>query len=645
MNIKLKNIVIENFLSIGEASIDFSNNGYTIVKGINLNEDDLAVSNGSGKSSLFEAICWCLTGETIRGIKSDISNINTDGGAYVELNLEVSGDIWKIIRTKDHRQYKTNLKLFKNDSDISGKGIRDSSKILSEYLPDLTSSLIGSVIILGQGLPQRFSNNTPSGRKDVLEKLSKSDFMIEDLKDRISKRKSYLSKELRKYEDAILENDSKFSVVYDKLEKCKTTLNSLKNKQELENALNELLDKKEKLNGEIFNITSSIDSKNISIQELRLKYSTYSKKKSEITLKNSNEKLKEISKEDKWKSNQLGDLNEQLAYLKSGIESLEKEIKKIESIQDVCPTCGQKLIGVKKPSTVNLKEELNDKVNSSKKLTKEIEDINNIYNINIENIGKNYDRKLKDTLYKVEEELKEITECGNTLKNELSDLNKELESLKVSLECVNNNISKIQLEINTLEFTKNQLFNDIESLEKEKADIAEKIMYNKKEKELIESRLDIINKFNTYVSRDFRGYLLNSVIDFINRKAKEYSECIFNTDKINFSLDGNNIEISYCDKQYENLSGGERQKVDLIIQFSIRDMLCKFLNFSCNILIVDEIFDNLDSIGCQRVINLISTKLRDIDSIFIVTHRGDLEIPYDSEIIVEKNEKGVSSIR
>ena len=74
-------------------------------------------------------------------------------------------------------------------------------------------------------------------------------------------------------------------------------------------------------------------------------------------------------------------------------------------------------------------------------------------------------------------------------------------------------------------------------------------------------------------------------------------------------------------------------------------MLCKFLNFSCNILIVDEIFDNLDSIGCQRVINLISTKLRDIDSIFIVTHRGDLEIPYDSEIIVEKNEKGVSSIR
>ena len=241
MNIKFKNINIENFLSIGNASIDFSNNGYTLVKGINNNKDDLATSNGSGKSSLFEAICWCLTGETIRGIKSDISNINSDGGAYVELNLEVSGDTWKIIRTKDHKQYKTNLKLFKNGSDVSGKGIRDTSKILSDNLPDLTSSLIGSVIILGQGLPQRFSNNTPSGRKDVLEKLSKSDFMIEDLKDRIAKRKTYLSKELRKYEDAVLENDSKLSVLFDKLNKDKEQLDNIKDKKSLEDILNNLI--------------------------------------------------------------------------------------------------------------------------------------------------------------------------------------------------------------------------------------------------------------------------------------------------------------------------------------------------------------------------------------------------------------------
>ena len=645
MNIKFNKINIQNFLSIGEASIDFSNNGYTLVKGYNNNKDDLATSNGSGKSSLFEAICWCLTGETIRGIKSDISNINADGGAYVELDLEVSGDIWKIIRTKDHKLYKTNLKLIKNDQDISGKGIRDSSKILNEYLPDLTSSLIGSVIILGQGLPQRFSNNTPSGRKDVLEKLSKSDFMIEDLKDRIVRRKSFLSKELRKYEDFVLEYESKLSVFKDKLEQQINELNTLKDKESLENEISNLIESKESLEKRIEELKNKVDCYNKNIQDLRIKYSTLSKKKSEISLRINNDKLKEISKEDRWKSKELEDLNKKLAYIESTINSIKKEIKKIESIKDICPTCGQRIVGVIKPSTEQLENDLNCNLKNFNSINNSINNIINIYNININNININYNRKLKDSLFRTEEELTVITNNGNSLKSNINSLEKEIKQLSEELEKITEKIFTLKIELNSLENTKNSLINSIDCIKNDIKEINEKIMYNKKEKVLFESKIDIINKFNTVISRDFRGYLLNSVINFINKKAKEYSQCIFDTDKINFSINGNNIEISYCNKQYENLSGGERQKVDLIIQFSIRDMLCKFLNFSCNVLIVDEIFDNLDSIGCQRVINLISTKLHDISDVFIVTHRGDLEIPYDSEIIIEKDEKGISRIK
>ena len=90
-----------------------------------------------------------------------------------------------------------------NDKDVSGKGIRESEAILNKYLPDLTSQLIGSIIILGQGLPYKFSNNTPSGRKEVLEQLSKSDFMIQDLKDRINERSKLLTQNLRELEDKI----------------------------------------------------------------------------------------------------------------------------------------------------------------------------------------------------------------------------------------------------------------------------------------------------------------------------------------------------------------------------------------------------------------------------------------------------------
>lgn len=645
MNIKFNKIIIKNFLSIGEAEICFNDSGYTLVKGINNNIDDLASSNGSGKSSLFEAICWCLTGETIRGIKSDISNINSNDGAVVDLYLEVSGDTWRILRSKDNKQYKTTLKLYINDLDKSGKGIRDTSKILQELLPDLTSELIGSVIILGQGLPQRFSSNTPSGRKEVLEKLSKSDFMIDNLKNRVINRKTYLLSRLRFFEDKILEYDSKLSLTNQNLDSCNKDLSNLKNENELNENINKL---------ELAIKSDDVDLTNFSfekikvdkeINELRLKYSDLSKTKSIKSLDLTNKKLKEKNILDENKNRETKELQLELDRLSFNIDKLNEEIKKIDSIKDICPTCGQKLIGVEKPSTKELKVDLKNNIKQQAKLQKKLDTINENYNKQFENLENTYFDLLNNSLQYLDDELFEVTEKGKHLKNILNDLNNSIEQLTLDHEEHLTKLHNLKLDLAKLEYTKKSLLDDLESLKTDKVNLEEKKMYNIKEKELVESRLEIIAKFNTAISRDFRGYLLNNVINYINSKAKEYSKYVFDTDKIDFILDGNNINISYCNKQYENLSGGERQKVDLIVQFSIRDMLCKFLNFSCNVLIVDEIFDNLDSIGCQRVINLISTKLQDISNIFIVTHRADLEIPYDREIIVEKDCKGISRIK
>jgi DNA repair exonuclease SbcCD ATPase subunit len=94
----------------------------------------------------------------------------------------------------------------------------------------------------------------------------------------------------------------------------------------------------------------------------------------------------------------------------------------------------------------------------------------------------------------------------------------------------------------------------------------------------------------------------------------------------------------------ESLTGGEKQKIDLIIQFSIRDMLCQFLDFRSNIIALDEIFDALDSVSCDKVVDLISRKLSDIDSVFIITHHKELGIPSDSVITVTKHSDGVSVV-
>ena len=189
-----------------------------------------------------EAICYALTGETIRGVK-DVVNMFREGGTAVELTFTVDTDEYTIIRYKDHKKFKTDLKIFVNGQDKSGKGIRDSQKLLESYLPDLTSSLVGSVILLGQGLPQRFTNNTPAGRKEVLEKLSKSDFMIDDLKHRLTERKIYLNSELRKAEDNLLAIQSKVITLNNQIVEAKNRLNTMEDPSTYEDLINRSIER------------------------------------------------------------------------------------------------------------------------------------------------------------------------------------------------------------------------------------------------------------------------------------------------------------------------------------------------------------------------------------------------------------------
>ena len=69
MKIEFEKVVISNFMSFGRSEVILDEPGYTLVRGINNNNKDMAVSNGSGKSAIWEAITWVLTGETIRGCK------------------------------------------------------------------------------------------------------------------------------------------------------------------------------------------------------------------------------------------------------------------------------------------------------------------------------------------------------------------------------------------------------------------------------------------------------------------------------------------------------------------------------------------------------------------------------------------------
>ena len=620
MILTFKNIHIENFLSFGTADLLLDRGNYVLVKGENENPVDNAESNGSGKSAIFDAIVWALTGTTTRECKN-VSNINSDNGAKVTLYFNVDDCEYEVTRTKDYKPLGSTLKIIRNGEDVSGKGIRDSEKLLSEYLPDLTSSFLGSVIILGQGLPQRFSNNTPSGRKDVLEKLSKSDFMIDDLKQKVSDRKTQIQKLIRENEDKLL---------------AATTSKSrmLKQKESIDRYLQELPDKHE--------LQEKIDTYNRKVEEL---VEEVEGKKQRLE----SESITELSKEKECKLLQLSSLNssmyseleqkkseysDQINELSERKQSLKSYIRTNENIRDVCPTCGQKLIGVEKPNVDKERQELSEVETSLFDISAKRDSELNV---------------IKDSYMKKSKELdNEIQQLGNQILEKSkaqSELKRSIEDLQKSIEQCKYRVASLVGQMDALEENAVRYNQELTSICDQLNEIEKEILYYTNEQGPLNRRSEIISKMNTILSRDFRGYLLTNVINYISDRAKFYSIQVFGNDNIGFQLAGNAIEISFDNKEYSNLSGGEKQRVDLIIQLSIRDMLCKFMGFSSNIIVLDEFIDGLDAKGCEQILGLIANNLTDVGTVYIITHHSSVAIPTDDEIIVVKDSNKISRIR
>ena len=624
MNIEFKKIEIENFLSIGKAEVTLDTNGFVRVVGVNQNSQDLALSNGSGKSSIFDAISWALTGETIRGLTNNVVNRNTSGGTLVSLYFDCDGSSYNVIRTRDHSVFKSTMFLKVDGVDKSGKGLRETEKILNDYLPDISMGLIGSVIVLGQGLPQRFTNNTPSGRKEVLEKLSKSDFMIDDLKTRITTRRDQLYTKQREYEDSALKVGTEIRL----LEQANTSKNSdlvcLNNRDELVSEKEEIEKELESFVKQREYLSKEVEGMEQHLTDLRVEY---------VGLNSANTE-EEHTTNDPIKES-IRPLCDERALLSAQMSVDEKEIDRINNTKDVCPTCGQKIIGIDKlrESARWIEERLSTNKEKVRELSEKIDSASAIIQANELDIANKYaDRKKK-----IEEEGNQLKSDIIKKKNELSIFDKEIEeSKKDLLETLNS--------INNFDNLRKSLTEEIERNKLQIAEKQEKLGYIQLEAEDIKKRLAFVNQMWSCVTRDFRGYLLKNVIEYMSKKAKEFSSVMFNGSYVDICLDGNAVSISYDGREYESLSGGEKQKVDIIVQFAIRDMLCKFLNFECNILVVDEVFDNLDEVGCGNVLNLING-LNNISGIYVITHHGaELSIPYDSEIIVTKGENGVSEV-
>lgn len=632
MNIIFKTVHLKNFMSFRDAYVELEDKGFVLIEGVNNNILDNAKSNGAGKSTICESIVWALTGETIRSAKN-VNNLNGDGeGCFVELLMTVDGDEYKVVRYKEHIQFKNNLKLYVNGKDVSGKGLTETEKILQSHLPDITIQFLGSVIVLGQGLPQRFTNNTPSGRKEILENLSKSDFMIEDIKQRLTNRKVDLQTNISNFNGTLNGLNSTVAIQRKALEENTKQIayyenyNNVEIVDHLNISIKNTQEEMDSTNKKVCDIQNDIDSINLEIEGFTNKLNEFR------DMESSAYSLYEVS------MSELSQFDNVTIALDVNITNINKEIQKLENVQTVCPTCGRPFEDIFKPDTTDLKNKL--QIYEQEKETR-LQERNILFSAverhkqDIKVIKANY-ATAQQNIKSLNSTKQDRSHSLNNFKSYISsDLTLRLNRLKEDLQKEKLEATKTQIKIETLQNTNKDIKKCISDCESQITDIQQKVSN-------LDQHLECVTKLLGYCSRDFRGYLLEDCINYIAGRVKFYSNIMFSNECVDFILDNNSIRIKFCDKDYENLSGGERQKIDLIVQFSLRDMLISTIGFSCNLLAIDEGTDGLDSVGCGRLIDMITTTLQDVSTVFIVSHHNDIPIPCDNRLVVTKLSEGYS---
>lgn len=618
--IQFKKITVHNFGSYAHAELDLQNKGFCLVSGQNNCIKDGAASNGSGKTQIFNAICYALTGETVSGIKSGLKNINVEeADGWVELEFNYNKDQYTITRVLAP---KADMKILKNDVDISGKGIRESEKKLTEVLPEITKDLITSTIIMGQGNVNRFSSFSPSGRKELLEKLTKSDFMIEDLKSRICNRQSELSTKIREYEDSLIANNTQLNISNNKLAGLRKELS--------ERAMPDFNTILNQLNIEQLTLNSQLDALKTEGDSLDSQLQAVSADLIRLTEAKATENAEELAMYNK----KYSELSVEKNTITLKRETLLKEIKRLKAITDACPTCGQKLPNIQKPSTSRQELEVQQLDEQLKVNTENFNKANNIHQQYLIEIDNRHKQKLDAANINAAN----VRALLKTKRDQENQLKYQLENIQAQIN------RQLYDQQHWAQYT-NKLENDISTYEQEVASITNIISITTSAKNELLEHLAVIKRMDTLVKRDFRGYLLTNIITYLDKKAKEYCNIVFGTTELSLTLNGNALDITYCGKVFDLLSGGEKQRVDLILQLAIRDMLITYLDLNANILVLDEITDFLDKKSCKAVMSLLENALQTVESVFIISHHDEtLEIPIDHKTTVVKNVYGISEL-
>jgi len=140
--IKIKDLTVKNFMSVGNQTqaVNFCREQLTLVLGENLDQggDDSGSRNGTGKTTIVNALSFALYGTALTNIKKDnlINKIN-NRNMLVTLTFDKDGNNYKIERGRKP----TIMKFYVNNQEQSAETTDDSQGDMRETQKDIDELL------------------------------------------------------------------------------------------------------------------------------------------------------------------------------------------------------------------------------------------------------------------------------------------------------------------------------------------------------------------------------------------------------------------------------------------------------------------------------------------------------------------------
>lgn len=565
MTFKIKNITVKNFLSVGNQTqaVDFDKEHLTLVLGANLDlgGDDSGSRNGTGKTTIVNALSYALYGTALTNIrKENLINATNGKNMLVTCEFSVHGRDYKIERGRKPNV----LKFFIDDQeqeqkdDDSQGDSRETQKSIEQLL-GMSHTMFKHLVALNT-YTEPFLSMKAADQREVIEQLLGITVLSEKaeaLKEIIRQTKDNIQSETFRIDGIKAANEN----VQKSIESLILKSKAWENKQQ---------DDVEKLGRAILQL-KSVDI------EKELQAHTDLK----TWIENDN-RIRQISK--------------QKATLESALSQAEKAVtkyrKELESLADKkCHACEQELHDHKHKEMVT--EANKHRAEAGAYYDKVKGDLDTIVT---ELVAIGEQPKKPMTFYETEAEA-----LGH--KNNLANLEKTLEEKAVELNPYNEQVEELKkTAIQEITWT---TVNDLGKL-KDHQEFLLKLLTNKDSfirKKIIDQNLTFLNKRLGY---------------YIDKLGLPHTVVFQNDLSVLITQLGQDLD-------FDNLSRGERNRLILSMSFAFRDVWESLYQHVNLLFVDELIDAGMDAAGVEAGLAVLKKMGRERNkNIYLISHKDEL---------------------